>query len=64
MQKRLCKGVAPFELSWQGYGFNTHKYQGGNGGKTENKMEDQAIGERISCYLVMLERSQQGNSCM
>jgi hypothetical protein len=43
MQKRLCKGVAPFELCWQGYGFNTHKYQGGNSGKTENKMEDLAI---------------------
>ena len=48
MQKRLRKGVAPFELCWQGYGFNTHKYQGGNSGKTKNKMEEQASGERIN----------------
>jgi hypothetical protein len=31
--------------------------------KVRTKVEDQAIGERISCYLVMQELSQQGNSC-
>jgi hypothetical protein len=53
-----------FNCAGKDMGLITTNIKGAMMAKQRTKVEEQATGERISCYLVMQERSQQGNSCM